>query len=145
VKNSVTHTAEVIQSGEGCVEVLLKPQSACGSCHARKICGMEEGEERILSVVTIDADRYQAGEIVNVSISQGMGIKAVMIAYAYPFLLVFILLLVLLQIGVNELIAGLSGLAVLAIYYWVLYCLRDRIEKEIQFAISKIAPKETNE
>lgn len=74
-----------------------------------------------------------------------MGIKAVMIAYAYPFLLVFILLLILLQAGVSELIAGVSGLAVLAIYYWVLYCLRSRIEKEIQFTISKIVPEETNE
>lgn len=145
MKNTVVHTAKVIQCDDHCVDVLLKPQSACGSCHARKICGMEEGEERVLSVVTHNADHYEVGETVNVAISQGMGIKAVMIAYAYPFLLVFILLLILLQTGVSELIAGVSGLAVLAIYYWVLYCLRSRIEKEIQFTISKIVPEETNE
>ena len=38
---------------------------------------MEEGEERILNVVTINAHTYREGEEVNVSISEGMGIKAV--------------------------------------------------------------------
>lgn len=82
---------------------------------------MEEGEERILNVITINAHTYREGEEVNVSISEGMGIKAALIAYAYPFLLVFVLLIALLQSGISELVAGLSGLGVLAAYYVVLY------------------------
>ena len=61
----------------------------------------------------------------NVSISEGMGIKAALIAYAYPFLLVFVLLIALLQSGISELVAGLSGLGVLAAYYVVLYRFRN--------------------
>ncbi|MFR4026770.1 MAG: hypothetical protein ACLTZY_15180 [Alistipes indistinctus] len=37
----------------------------------------------------------------------------------YPFLLVFVLLIALLQSGISELVAGLSGLGVLAAYYVV--------------------------
>ena len=44
----------------------------------------------------------------------------------------------LLQSGISELVAGLSGLGVLAAYYVVLYRFRNRIAKEIQFSTSKI-------
>ena len=133
MKDTITHKGTVVQSGRGTVDVLMRPESACGACHARKVCGMEEGEERILNVVTINAHTYREGEEVNVSISEGMGIKA-----AYPFLLVFVLLIALLQSGISELVAGLSGLGVLGAYYVVLYRFRNRIAKEIQFSISKI-------
>lgn len=138
MKDTITHKGTVVQSGRGTVDVLMRPESACGACHARKVCGMEEGEERILNVVTINAHTYREGEEVNVSISEGMGIKAALIAYAYPFLLVFVLLIALLQSGISELVAGLSGLGVLAAYYVVLYRFRNRIAKEIQLSISKI-------
>ena len=134
MKDTITHKGTVVQSGRGTVDVLMRPESAC---HARKVCGMEEGEERILNVVTINAHTYREGEEVNVSISEGMGIKAALIAYAYPFLLVFVLLIALLQSGISELVAGLSGLGVLGAYV-VLYRFRNRIAKEIQFSISKI-------
>ena len=132
MKDTITHKGTVVQSGRGTVDVLMRPESACGACHARKVCGMEEGEERILNVVTINAHTYREGEEVNVSISEGMGINA------YPFLLVFVLLIALLQSGISELVAGLSGLGVLGAYYVVLYRFRNRIAKEIQFSISKI-------
>ena len=96
MKDTITHKGTVVQSGRGTVDVLMRPESACGACHARKVCGMEEGEERILNVITINAHTYREGEEVNVSISEGMGIKAALIAYAYPFLLVFVLLICLL-------------------------------------------------
>ena len=145
MKNTVVHTAKVIQCDDHCVDVLLKPQSACGSCHARKICGMEEGGERVLSVVTHDAGHYEVGGDCKCCYLTRHGDQSRDDCLRLSFLLVFILLLILLQAGVSELIAGVSGLAVLAIYYWVLYCLRSRIEKEIQFTISKIVPEETNE
>ena len=128
MKDTITHKGTVVQSGRGTVDVLMRPESACGACHARKVCGMEEGEERILNVVTVNAHTYREGEEVNISISEGMGIKA----------LVFVLLIALLQSGISELVAGLSGLGVLAAYYVVLYRNRNRIAKDIQFSISKI-------
>ncbi len=99
---------------------------------------MEADEERILNIVTIRGQMYREGEEVNVSVSMGMGIKAALIIYACPFLLVFILLIILLQSGFSELGSALSGLGLLIGYYAVLYRLRDRIVREVQFEVSKI-------
>lgn len=134
---TVIHTGTVVQISGSTVDVLMRTEGACGACHARKVCGMDESSERLLNVVTIDAEAYRVGEEVEVSISEGMGIKAALIAYGCPFVLVFTLLIVLLQSGVNELTSGLSALGVLVLYYLVLYRFRHKIAKEIQFSIGK--------
>ncbi len=136
--NSIHHTGIVIQATTQEVLVRIEARGACAACNAKKLCGMGESEDKLVSVVTPAAELFRAGEEVEVSVQQQMGIKAVVIAYVVPFLLVLTALLVMLQSGVGELAAGLSALGLLGLYYVVLYLLRHRIDRDIAFDIHKI-------
>lgn len=135
---SIKHAGKVIQVASNEVTVAIEVEDACATCRAKAICGMAESQDKYVVVVTPLAPQYQVGETVEVSVQRQMGIKAVMIAYAFPFLLVMAFLLILLQCGVSELIAGLSALGLLGLYYVGLIFFRKRIAQDIVFEIHKL-------
>lgn len=121
------------------VEVAVTAESACGACQIRSACGMSEAEEKSVAVWTEVPQLYSIGEEVMVSIKKEMGIKAAVYAYIYPFFLLLgtvVLLLHVFELG--EVVSGLTGLGVTALYYVGLAIFRHRIEKEIIFKIRKI-------
>ena len=66
-----------------------------------------------------------------------MGLKAVWWAYIAPLLLLVAVLLVAGASG-NEPLAALSALAVLAVYYGLLYLNRGRLTRKFSFTIKHI-------
>jgi len=134
---TLRHTGKIVGINGSQVDVLMEPRSACAGCKAKAVCGMDENNGSVISVEDIHADDYSVNEEVIVSIKQTLGIKAVFYVYVLPFLLVMITLIALIQSGISELFSGLMSLAVLAVYYFVLYLLRRKIEKEINFTIEK--------
>ncbi len=123
--------------GDGFVGVVMKARGACEGCKARNVCGMDEGGERRIIVYTDQASSYAAGEQVTVSIGKDMGMKAVTVAYIYPFILMLAVLLTALGFGAGELAAGLSSLGSLAVYFFAVWLMRRRFDKEIVFSIRK--------
>ncbi len=67
-----------------------------------------------------------------------MGLKAVFLAYVLPLLMLLSSLFILNAILKNEGLAGLISLAGTAVYYIVLYQLRQKIEKQFNFVLKKI-------
>lgn len=138
MSSNINHIGTVAAVGSNVVDVLIHAKEACASCYAKGSCGAAEGESKVISVYTEQAQFYNVGESVEVSISQTMGIKAVIIAYVFPFLLTLGLLLGLLKSGVSELVAGISALVLMTVYFIGVYVFRNKIEKEIIFKITKI-------
>lgn len=68
---------------------------------------------------------------------ESMGIKAVMLAYFMPTLVVTVLLLFLLEAGTGELYAGVISLLSLVGYYFVIYLIREKLQKQFYFYIEK--------
>ncbi len=134
---SISHRGRVVAIAGERIDVEMIVESACASCRARKSCGMDERTEKIVSVYEPHPETYAVGDEVIVSISQVMGIKAVLFAYVYPFFLLLATLLILTHLGCSETVSGLSALGTLAIYYPLLYLLRGRLEKEIIFELKK--------
>ena len=95
-------------------------ESACGSCHARSLCGS-----------------YEVGDEVDVTLKASMGHKAVWLAYVLPLLVLVCALLVLTAAGVQELYAGLGGLGAVAVWYLLLWLFRSRLKNEYVFNINK--------
>lgn len=116
----------------------MTAQSACGNCRARHVCGMDESAQRTLEVTVPEGERYLPGEEVTVSMSRGMGLKAVLLAYVGAFV---VLMGVLFggagALGWPEGPTIVAALAAVGIYYGVLYALRGRIRTEIHFKIHK--------
>ncbi|MBQ6862533.1 MAG: SoxR reducing system RseC family protein [Alistipes sp.] len=134
----IQHVGTVAEVSAKQVVVRITSRSACGSCAARAACGLAEAQEKLIEVKTADAARYAVGDEVTVGVKPYIGAKAVGLAYVGA-LVVLILALVLSVgvFGVSEGVGVLITLAAVALYYGVLWLVKDKIEHTIQFTINK--------
>ena len=134
----IQHIGTVAEVSAKQVVVRITSRSACGSCAARSACGLAEAQEKLIEVNTADAARYAVGDEVMVGVKPYIGAKAVGLAYVGA-LVVLILALVLSVgvFGVSEGVGVLITLAAVALYYGVLWLVKDKIEHTIQFTINK--------
>lgn len=134
----IQHIGTVAEVSAQQVVVRITSRSACGSCAARSACGLAEAQEKLIEVKTADAVRYAVGDEVTVGVKPYIGAKAVGLAYVGA-LVVLILALVLSVgvFGVSEGVGVLITLAAVALYYGVLWLVKDKIEHTIQFTINK--------
>ena len=134
----IQHIGTVAEVSAKQVVVRITSRSACGSCAARSACGLAEAQEKLIEVRTADAARYAVGDEVTVGVKPYIGAKAVGLAYVGA-LAVLILALVL-SVGVfgfSEGVGVLITLAAVALYYGVLWLVKDKIEHTIQVTINK--------
>lgn len=135
--SKIEHGGTVISIEGNTVVVEMIVEAACQGCKMKAMCNKESEQNRVVSVYTDMAAHYSVHEHVIVSISTAMGVKAAVWVYVIPFLIVLATLVGSLQAGATELTAGLSSLIILAVYYFLLYLLKEKIEKQIVFEISK--------
>lgn len=119
------------------ISVEIAQASACSACVAKKLCNSSESKDKLVDVVCDEATTYAVGEDVLLTGSLEMGLKAVWWAYIAPLLLLVAVLLVAGASG-NEPLAALSALAVLAVYYGLLYLNRGRLTRKFSFTIKHI-------
>lgn len=120
------------------IDISMVVEEACEACKAKSMCGVDSGSKRRVTVFDDHPELYGVGDEVIVSVTKEMGVKAVTWAYIVPFLLMLGTLLLLLEVGLGEVISGLSSLGMLAVYYFALYLCRERIEKEIIFRLRRL-------
>ena len=135
---SVKHCGEVIRIEGDCVFVRMTVNSACSACHAKGVCGASEQTDKIVEVETADAAMYEVGDSVEVALMQrDMGSKSVVLAYVVPFFVLTLALVGALLLGASEGMAVLTALVGVALWYVVLYLLRDKVKNRIKFIIIK--------
>ena len=135
---AVKHCGEVVRI-DGCsVFVRMTVNSACSACHAKGVCGAAEQTDKIVEVETFDASDYKVGDSVEVALMQrDMGSKSVVLAYVVPFFVLAAVLVCTILAGASEGVAAMAALAGVALWYGVLYLLRDKIKNRIKFIIIK--------
>lgn len=134
----IEHMGIVDRSETGRVFVRIAAGSACGACRAREACGMGEAREKIVEVLTPDAQGYAAGEEVSVGVKRSIGGAAVVLAYVGALVVLIAILAVgLLLLGWGEGSSALAALLGVGVYYFVLWLLRRKIENTIHFTITK--------
>ena len=135
---AVKHTGEVIRIQGDVVAVRMTVNSACSACHAKGVCGVSEQTDKIVEVETADASMYKVGDSVEVALLQrDMGSKSVILAYVVPFFVLTLALVGALLLGASEGVAVLSALVGVALWYGVLYLVRDKVKNRIKFIIIK--------
>ena len=129
------HTGKVVSMTPKTTTVQIVSQSACSECHAAGLCGLSEYTEKAIEVPTRPSATYGVGDEVQVVLKASMGFKAVWIAYFLPLVVLLAVALGLIALGVPELVSGLAGLGAVALYYLVVWLLRDRLRNEYVFTI----------
>jgi sigma-E factor negative regulatory protein RseC len=139
MKNVIEHKAKVIEMTPEFTSVEIQVSSACSECHAKGLCGISEEEQKVISLPTDPYATYNVGDEVELCTKRTMGMKAVWISYVIPLMVLMILILSLSKVFAayeqSEVIAGLGALAGVAVYYFVIWLLRGRLNNEFVFYI----------
>lgn len=137
--NNVTHSGKVIGLFRDTVTVAVESSEACGSCASRSACslGVQSNTRNIL-ITTPDASSFSVGEIVRVATRTQMGLMAVALCYAVPAVVLVAVLAAAVLCGVSEGVAALISLGSVAIYYGILWLVRDKLAQKISFTIEKL-------
>ncbi len=136
-KKEISHIGRVVEMTPEFTTVEIISSSACSACHAKGLCGMSEEKVKAISVPTDPYATWNVGDEVKVMLKQSMGLKAVWISYVIPLIILMILILTLSAVGVNEVCAGLTAVGGVAIYYLVIYLMRNRLADEFVFYIKE--------
>lgn len=118
------------------VEIVSK--SMCASCHAKGACSASDMKIKEIDVVAEGNETYAAGEKVNLVISHGNGLKAVLFSYIFPLAILMFLLLYLQSAKVSEPVSALVGAGSVAAYYFLLFLFRKKIDSKIHFRVEKL-------
>ena len=139
MKNEIKHRAKVVEMTPDFTTVEIIVSSACSECHAKGLCGVSEEEQKVISLPTDPYATYNVGDEVELCTKMTMGMKAVWISYVIPLMVLMILILSLSKVFAayeqSEVIAGLGALAGVAVYYFVIWLLRGRLNNEFVFYI----------
>lgn len=135
MKNEIRHTGRIVSIDPVVTKVEIIRSSACSACHAKELCGFSEEEKKIVEVPTDGFALHEVGEQVEVCLKRTMGMKAVWIAYVLPLVVLMAAILVMSAFGLGELVMGLGAIGCVALYYLVVWCLRDRLNDEFIFYI----------
>ena len=135
MKNEITHQARVIEMTPDYTTVEILVNSACSECHAKGLCGMSEVQEKVISLPTDPYATYNVGDQVQLCTKMSMGMKAVWISYVIPLMILMILILSLSTVFDSEVVTGLASVGGVALYYLVIWLLRDRLNNEFVFYI----------
>ena len=132
--DKITHEGIVLKApGDGTADVEIVTGSACSGCHAKSACSLGNTDVRIINVRS-DV-KLSPGDKVTVVMEQSQGFRALAIGYVIPFLVLIFVFTVLTVAGAGELSSALLSFASLAVYYFVVWLLRSRIEKKFEFKI----------
>ncbi|MBP3424784.1 MAG: SoxR reducing system RseC family protein [Alistipes sp.] len=137
--NNVTHSGKVIGVFRDTVTVAVESSEACGSCASRSACslGVQSNTRNIL-ITTPNASSFSVGEIVRVATRTQMGLLAVLLCYAMPAVVLVAVLAAAVLCGVSEGVAALISLGSVAIYFGILWLVRDKLAQKISFTIEKL-------
>ena len=136
-KDSIAHDGIIVEITPDFTTVEILSSSACASCHAKGLCGMSEEEKKLIMVPTDPYTVYSEGQQVKVMTKKSMGLKAVWISYVIPLVILLILILSLASVIGNEAYVGLAAIAGVALYYFVIWLLRNKLESEFVFYIEE--------
>ena len=134
-KNEIVHAGRILEITPDFTTVQIIVSSACSSCHAKALCGMSEEEEKVIMLPTDPYANYNVGDEVQVCTKMAMGLKAVWISYVIPLAVLMIIILSLSPVVANEYARGGFALAGVAVYYFIIWLLRDRLATEFVFYI----------
>ena len=134
-KNEIRHTGKIIEITPEYTTVEIVVSSACSSCHSKALCGMSEDKEKVIMVPTDPYALHKVGDEVEVMTKMSMGMKAVWISYVIPLAVLMILILTLSGVFEKEYLRGLVAIGGVALYYFIVWLFRDRLNNEFIFYI----------
>lgn len=132
---TVSHKGVVVAVDGNKIKVQIESVSACAACHAKGMCTLSDKEDKLIDIESPKAADKKVGDVVTVVVAQQRGMQAVVLAYILPAIVVILSLVGLLNI-VSEPVAIILSLLLLAVYYLILYLLRNKISSKFVMTLA---------
>jgi sigma-E factor negative regulatory protein RseC len=136
--NEIDHDGIVDEVRGNVLKVRIVTVAACVSCQMKKVCNPSDMKEKVFDVPVDDPQNYSAGDLVRLSISEGMGILAAVLGYVVPVVLLMAGVLGGVSAGLNELEASGIGLGAALVYYLILFLTRKKASKAFSFKVTRV-------
>ena len=130
---TIRHEGIVEQIGAESCQVRILQASACSSCSARQLCRSSESKEKLVEVKG-HYPTLHVGDRVMLVGSVRQGLRASVLAYVVP-LIIMLIVLFLVTHHYGEKLGALAALLALAIYYGMLFLLKDKLAGQFSFRI----------
>ncbi len=140
-KDTISHDGQVVEIVQDKYKVKIITKSACASCHAKSVCNPSDQAEKIIDAIS--TEDLKIHDNVVVELEERLGWKALFYGIIIPFV-IMITVLFTLSTMTGELSSALIALASLVPYYFIIFLLREKIEKEFIFTAKKISNQFNN-
>ena len=134
-RNEIAHKGKITEITPDFTTIEIIVSSACSSCNAKSLCGMSEEKEKVIMLPTDPYATHKVGDEVLICTKMTMCLKAVWISYVIPLIILMILILSLSSVFEKEYMCGLSAIAGVGIYYFVIWLMREKLNNEFTFYI----------
>lgn len=132
----IAHPATVIAVETTKITLQLTSENHCHNCALQNVCSSGEASERTITLNDKKAAKnFYIGQNVEVILSSKQITQAAVYGYILPLLLVLFFLFVPYFLTHNETLAALLSLAVIPVYYSLLWLFRKKIKKTLQISI----------
>ncbi|MEF9923205.1 MAG: SoxR reducing system RseC family protein [Muribaculaceae bacterium] len=135
---NVEHIGKVIEVNNSTVIVSFSDEVACSSCSLSNLCKPQKKEKNSIAITTSEASSYELGEKVKVIGNVTMQKRAIFFGTALPCIILIASIFVANYYGCRQALSALIGIAILGIYYIVLYIKKDALKKKFNFIIKKL-------
>jgi len=135
MSNKISHSGIVESIQDGCVKVRIVQTSACAACKVASHCNAAESKVKIVDVLCDNSACYKTGQDVVVSASKDVANRALLLGFGVPFLLLVCVLVIASRLTAEEGIAALVAIGSLVPYYFLLWLMRDKIQRQISFQL----------
>lgn len=134
---TVEHIAMVVSIRPCAISVKLLSGQDCQGCGVAAFCG-PKSEKMVMELMVDDVSAFSVGERVRLVAGERSTWRAIWLGLALPCLLMCAAVAGLLAIGIGQLIAAWSGVAVIAACYAVLYLYRERLVDRLSWTVEKL-------
>ena len=132
---NITRCGIVTAVNPGSVTVTFIRNEACSGCAAKNACGLSGGRPLSVEVKTDTPQNYRTGQNITLEISVENALTAALWAYVLPLFLMLSVLAAFLTFGGSETAAETATLAVLPLYYALLYLFRRHFKPRIKIKL----------
>ncbi|MDR2084031.1 MAG: SoxR reducing system RseC family protein [Bacteroidales bacterium] len=137
----VKHCGKIISIDDDIIKVEIEANAACGSCAAKRVCGMTESSTKTISINVnkgnedysdVDISELSLGQKVQLGMTTTAGLSAARLSYLYPVIILIAVLILTIKLTGNDLLGVLISFSALVIYYVLLKKFGNK-NKKIRF------------
>ena len=136
INNSIKHDGKIVEVSEGKAIAEIMVSEACGTCQAKGLC-RTNGKKINVEVSLSNGENIAVGDEVQVAFTPKLALSSVLLAYVLPLLIMFAIMFGVIAATNNQDAGCLIGLAVLPIYYTILYAMRNKLRRKFKFSVYK--------